>query len=57
MMNTLRNSVKESELMGQTRHIITTIEEETDVSPGWIKHGGLTITKNEKMMDEFRCIL
>lgn len=54
MMNTLRGDIPESELMGHTRKLITTIEEETGVSPGWLKHGGLTITKNEKMMDEFR---
>ena len=54
MMNTLRSTVKESELMNHTRKLITTIEDETGVSPGWIKHGGLTITKTEKAMDEFR---
>ena len=46
--------MNESKLMRHTRNVITTIEDETGVSPGWIKHGGLTITKNIKFMDELR---
>ena len=57
MMNTLRSSVNESKLMSHTRNLITTIEDETGVSPGWIKHGGLTITKNEKFLNELRYVL
>ena len=54
MINTLRSSVNESTLMRHTRNVITTIEDETGVSPGWIKHGGLTITKNIKFLDELK---
>ena len=54
MMNTIATSVKESELRKHTIDLIKTIEAETGVSPGWIQHGGLSVTKNEKTMDEFR---
>ena len=54
MINTLRSSVNESKLMRHTRNVITRIEDETGVSPGWIKHGGLTITKNIKFLHELR---
>ena len=54
MMNTLRSSVNESKLMYHTKNVVATIEDETGISPGWIKHGGLTVTKNDKYLDELR---
>ena len=30
------------------------LEEETGVSPGWLRHGGLSITANEARLNEFK---
>ena len=54
MINVLRGDAHEAELALHTRRLINSLEEETGTSPGYIKHGGLSVTKSEKTMDEFR---
>ena len=56
MMNSLRGNVHEAKLVDYTKHLVTSgiLEDETGVSPGWIKHGGLSITKDEERFKEFK---
>ena len=55
MMNSLRGNVTEGKLVDHTKHLVTSgeLEAETGVSPGWLKHGGLSITKDEDRFNEF----
>ena len=56
MMNSLRGNVNEGKLVDYTKHLVSSgeLEDETGVSPGWIKHGGLSVTKNEDNLKELK---
>merc|ERR1712032_494292 len=50
----LRPNDTEIELLTHTRKVITGLEEETGVDPGWINNGGLFIANNKERMEEYR---
>ncbi len=56
MMNSIRGNVHEGELVHYTKHLVSSgeLEAETGVSPGWKRHGGLSITNNEDQLKEFK---
>jgi len=50
----LRPNDTEIELLTHTRKVITGLQEETGVDPGWINNGGLFIANNKERMEEYR---
>ena len=56
MMNSISGSTLWNGLVKYTRHLVSSgiLEEETGVSPGWIQHGGLSITANDDRLKEFK---
>ena len=54
MLNSVKGNANEAFLHQQTKAVLATIEAETGVSPGHMKHGGLTITRNQERMQEFK---
>ena len=54
MINSLRGDVVDGLLARHTKTLVTSVlEEETGVSPGFKRHGGLTVTSNPEMMTQF----
>ena len=54
MINSLRGDVVDGLLAGHTKTLVSSVlEEETGVSPGFKRHGGLTVTSNPEMMTFF----
>jgi len=55
MLNTLRGNIIEAQLVNHTKYLASEVlEESTGVSTGYKRHGGLTVTANPDMMEEFR---
>ena len=55
MLNTLRGTVTEAAMMNYCKNLVTDIlEEETGISPGYIRHGGLTLTTQKDRVQEFK---
>ena len=54
MVNSVKGNASEAYLHNRAKEIFASIEEETGVSPGHMKHGGLTITRNQERMQEFK---
>jgi len=50
----LRPNDTEIELLTHTRKVITGLQEETGIDPGWINNGGLFIANNKERMEEYR---
>ena len=54
MINSLRGDVVDGLLARHTKTLVSSVlEEETGVSPGFKRHGGLTVTSNPEMMTQF----
>ncbi|XP_032227351.2 sarcosine dehydrogenase, mitochondrial [Nematostella vectensis] len=53
----LRPSDQEVEIIGHTRDLAKSLEEETGVSPGWIENGGLFIANNKERLDEYKRLM
>ena len=54
MINSLRGDVVDGLLAAHTKSLVASVlEEETGVSPGFKRHGGLTVTSNPEMMTQF----
>ena len=50
-----RPCVREAKLAAYTKHLaVNVLEAETGVSPGYMGHGGLSITRCEDRMNDFR---
>jgi len=54
MLNTLRFGIIEAKLVNHTKRLVSHLEAETGVSPGYKVHGGLTVTTKADHMDQFR---
>lgn len=56
MMNSIRGNAHEGHLVDYTKTLVSSgaLEDETGVSTGWRRHGGLSITNNEDQLREFR---
>jgi len=54
MLNTLRFNIIEAKLVNHTKRLVSHLEAETGVSPGYKVHGGLTVTTKADHMDQFR---
>ena len=55
MLNTLRGTVTEAAMMNYCKNLVRDIlEEETGISPGYIRHGGLTLTTQKDRVEEFK---
>lgn len=50
----LRPSDTDIKLLATTREILTNLENETGVNPGWINNGGLFIASNEERVKEYK---
>ena len=54
MINSLRGDVVDGLLAAHTKNLVTSVlEEETGVSPGFKRHGGLTVTSEPQMITQF----
>lgn len=54
MINSVRGNAKEAYLHAHTKKILDNIEDETGMSPGYMKHGGLTVCATDQQLQEFR---
>ena len=53
-MWSLRPSDLDIELLCESRRLMTSLEEETGVHPGWINNGGLFVASNKERLDEYK---
>ena len=55
-MNSITGDVHWGQLVDYTKHLVASgeLEDETGVSPGWKRHGGLSVTNDPDRLDEFR---
>ena len=54
MVNTLKGSFTEGKLYAQSLKDFSELEKETGVSPGFKRHGGLTVTRSNERLQEFK---
>jgi len=50
----LRPNDTEIQLLGHTHKVLTNLEAETDIEPGWINNGGLFIANNKERLEEYK---
>jgi len=50
----LRPSDTEIQLLSHTHQVLTNLEEETGIEPGWINNGGLFIANNKERLEEYK---
>lgn len=50
----LRSSDIDLKLLATTRELLTNLENETGINPGWIKNGGLFIASSEERVKEYK---
>jgi len=50
----LRPNDTEIQLLGHTHKVMTNLEAETGIEPGWINNGGLFIANNKERLEEYK---
>jgi len=50
----LRPNDTEIQLLSHTHKVMTSLEEETGIEPGWINNGGLFIANNKERLEEYK---
>jgi len=50
----LRPNDTEIQLLGHTHKVLTNLEAETGIEPGWINNGGLFIANNKERLEEYK---